>query len=155
MSLFVLILGVVYVAICVFLILVVLMQSGKGGGLSGMLGGGNPLTDALGSSGAEKTLSKWTTICAVCFFVLALLLTILAGKLLKPARLSDQLKSTSVPIQAPAAPSSQTPGATAPESPAPATSEKVPVAPSVSEPSEATPANQAPPPASEPSPSSP
>jgi preprotein translocase subunit SecG len=155
MSLFILILGVVYTVICVFLIMVVLMQSGKGGGLSGMLGGANPLTDALGSSGAEKTLSKWTTICAVCFFVLALLLTVLAGKLLKPSRLSDQLKSSAPPIQAPAAPSSQIPVGNTPESPAPATSENAPEAPSDAEPAEATPAPPQGTPSSEPSPSSP
>jgi len=155
MTLFILILGVVYTAICVFLILVVLMQSGKGGGLSGMLGGGNPLTDALGSSGAEKTLSKWTTICAVCFFALSLILTVLAGKLLKPTRLSDQLKSSAPPIQAPAATSSQIPVGNTPESSPPVASEKAPDAPSVSEPAEATPAPPQGTPSSEPSPSSP
>ncbi len=148
MTLFILLLGVAYTGICLFLILVILMQSGKGGGLSGMLGGGNPLTDALGSSGAEKTLSKWTTICAVCFFVLSLLLTVLAGKLLKPARLSDQLKTAPPPIEAPAAPASQTPGAAAPAAPAPEAS-------SEAKPAEAAPANPAQPPASEPSPSNP
>ena len=91
--------GLVYIIACVFLILVILLQSGKGGGLSGMLGGSNPLTDTFGSSGAEKTLSKWTTVCAVAFFFMALVLTLMGNRLMKPTRLSDQLKAGAAPAQ--------------------------------------------------------
>jgi len=150
-----LIVGLIYTAMCIFLILVVLMQSGKGGGLSGMLGGGNPLTDALGSSGAEKTLSKWTTICAVGFFVLSLLLTILGAKYMKPSALSDQLKSTAVPAS-PAAPSTrQAPTAVGPESTPQSPQDKSEPGPSEAKPAESSPAPAQATPPSEPSPSSP
>lgn len=99
----------VFIATCMFLILVILLQSGKGSGLSGMLGGANPLMDSLGATGTEKALSKWTTISAVVFFIVALTLTLLGGKLLKMTRLSDQLKSTAAPASAPAIPGQTAP----------------------------------------------
>lgn len=101
MNLILLIIGLSYTAVCFFLILIILLQSGKGGGLSGMLGGSNPLTDTFGSSGAEKTLSKWTTVCAVGFFIMALLLTVMGSRVMKPSRLSDQLKSSAAPATVP------------------------------------------------------
>jgi preprotein translocase subunit SecG len=44
------------------LILLVLLHSGKGGGLSDMFGGGGGLS---GGTTAEKTLDRLTVICAV------------------------------------------------------------------------------------------
>ncbi|HOE63501.1 MAG TPA: preprotein translocase subunit SecG [Candidatus Sumerlaeota bacterium] len=96
-------LSLVFTAACAFLILVILLQSGKGSGLSGMLGGANPLTDSLGASGAEKTLTKWTTVSAILFFVLSLALTLLGGRMLKQTKLSDQLKAAAAPVATPAA----------------------------------------------------
>ena len=97
-------LSLVFTAACAFLILVILLQSGKGSGLSGMLGGANPLTDSLGSSGAEKTLTKWTTVSAILFFVLSLALTLLGGRMLKQTKLSVQPKASAAPVAtAPAA----------------------------------------------------
>ncbi len=93
--------GLIYTAACVFLILVILLQSGKGGGLSGMLGGGNPLTDTLGATGAEKTLNRWTTICAIIFFTLSLFLTFLGGRIYKRSTLSDKLKAATAPVRVP------------------------------------------------------
>ena len=46
----------------VLLILLVLLHSGKGGGLSDMFGGAGGLT---GGTSAERTLDKLTIICAV------------------------------------------------------------------------------------------
>ena len=74
----ILILG--YVLVCGFLILVVLLQSGKGGGLSGLLSGGGGLSDTFGASGAEKQLSRWTTYCAIAFLVISLCLTLLGAR---------------------------------------------------------------------------
>jgi preprotein translocase subunit SecG len=101
MYLILLVIGLLYAAVCLFLVLIILLQSGKGGGLSGMLGGSNPLSDTLGSSGAEKTLNKWTTVCAVGFFIMALMLTVMGSRVMKPSRLSDQLKSSAAPATAP------------------------------------------------------
>lgn len=110
----------VYLIACGFLIMVVLLQSGKGGGLSGMLGGAsNPLTDSLGSTGAEKTLSKWTSIAATLFFVLALLLTLKGVHNAKKSGLRQELEAS-------AAPAAATQGV-------PATTEAVPVEPASEE----------------------
>jgi len=48
------------------LIGLVLLHSGKGGGLSDMFGGG-AATTALGSAAAEKNLSRITVVVAVVF----------------------------------------------------------------------------------------
>ncbi|MCX7044006.1 MAG: preprotein translocase subunit SecG [Candidatus Sumerlaeota bacterium] len=68
---------------CMFLVVVVLMQEGKSGGLSGMLSGASPLSDTLGAYGAENTLRKWTKYSAVAFMALAITLTIFGPALLR------------------------------------------------------------------------
>ncbi|HPB30734.1 MAG TPA: preprotein translocase subunit SecG [Candidatus Sumerlaeota bacterium] len=93
-----LIFGLIFFLACMFLLLVILLQSGKGGGLSGMLGGANnPLTDTLGAGAAEKTLNKWTGIAAALFFIIALLLTLQGNRVFKRVRLSDRLKAEAAP----------------------------------------------------------
>ena len=90
-----------YSAICIFLIMVVLLQSGKGGGLSGMLGGGggSALTDTLGASGAEKTLSNWTTYCAVAFLVLSLAITWFGARQAKTSAMFPDEGEVEVPAE--------------------------------------------------------
>ena len=58
----------VHVLVCVILILVVLLQSGKGADLAGAFGGGATQT-AFGSRGPASFLSKMTTVAAVLFMV--------------------------------------------------------------------------------------
>lgn len=72
-------LTIVYVAVCVFLILVVLLQTGKRADLAGAFGGGGSQT-AFGARGAATMLSKATTISAILFMILALALSILSSK---------------------------------------------------------------------------
>ncbi len=67
---------IVYVFICFFLILVVLVQQGKGADIAGAFGGGGTQT-AFGARGATTLLHKLTTGAFVGFIVLSLLLTIL------------------------------------------------------------------------------
>ena len=95
---------IAYFAVCLFLILVILFQSGKGGGLAGMLGGGGgALADTFGASGAEKTLSKWTTYCAIAFLVLSLALTWIAAKQSKKEEIffDNELAPIEKPLPAP------------------------------------------------------
>jgi preprotein translocase subunit SecG len=54
-----------------FLILVVLLHSGKGGGLSDMFGGGAGLS---GGTSVEKTLDKITVVTAIVFGVTCFML---------------------------------------------------------------------------------
>ncbi len=70
-------LTILHVGVCVFLILVVLLQTGKSADLAGAFGGGGSQT-ALGSRGAATILTKLTTTAAVLFMVTSLTLAIVA-----------------------------------------------------------------------------
>jgi preprotein translocase subunit SecG len=70
---------VVYVFVCFFLILVVLLQQGKGADIAGAFGGGGSQT-AFGARGATTLLHKLTTVAFIGFIVLALLLTMLEAR---------------------------------------------------------------------------
>jgi preprotein translocase subunit SecG len=69
----------VHVIVCVFLIIVVLLQSGKAADLAGAFGGMGSQT-AFGPRGSATLLSKATTISAVLFMVTSLSLSILATR---------------------------------------------------------------------------
>jgi len=57
-----------HILVCVILVLVVLLQSGKGADLAGAFGGGATQT-AFGSRGPASFLSKMTTIAAIGFML--------------------------------------------------------------------------------------
>jgi preprotein translocase subunit SecG len=69
-------LTIVHVIVCFFLIVVVLLQSGKAADLAGAFGGMGSQT-AFGPRGSATVLSKATTIAAVLFMVTSLSLSIL------------------------------------------------------------------------------
>jgi len=71
-------LAVLYVLVCFFLIAVVLLQSGKGGGLGSALGGGGSQT-VFGGAGAGNFLTRLTAICAALFMVLSATLAYLSS----------------------------------------------------------------------------
>ena len=62
-------LGILDVIVMFILVALVLMHSGKGGGLSDMLGGGAGAT-AMGSTAAERNLNRITFIVALAFVFL-------------------------------------------------------------------------------------
>jgi preprotein translocase subunit SecG len=70
---------VIYIFVCFFLILVVLLQQGKGADIAGAFGGGGSQT-AFGARGATTLLHKLTTGAFIGFIALALLLTVLEAK---------------------------------------------------------------------------
>jgi preprotein translocase subunit SecG len=72
-------LTIIHVAVCIFLIIVVLLQSGKAADLAGAFGGMGSQT-AFGPRGSATLLSKATTISAVVFMVTSLSLSILATR---------------------------------------------------------------------------
>ena len=72
-------LTVIHVLVCVFLVIVVLLQSGKAADLAGAFGGMGSQT-AFGPRGAATVLSKATTIAAGLFMVTSLTLAIMATK---------------------------------------------------------------------------
>src|SRR5271163_1797649 len=66
-----------HVIVCLFLIIVVLLQSGKAADLAGAFGGMGSQT-AFGPRGSATVLSRVTTIAAAVFMVTSLTLAILA-----------------------------------------------------------------------------
>lgn len=102
----------IHVVACVLVILVVLLQSGKGAGFSGIFGGGG--SDAVFSApSGSQFIRKVTTGFAISFFISSLLLTYLGSK--RGAR--SVTRQFSIPASAatpPAAP------AAAPTAPPPA-----------------------------------
>src|SRR5882757_6462711 len=69
----------VHVLVCLFLIIVVLLQSGKAADLAGAFGGMGSQT-AFGPRGSATLLSKATTISTVVFMLTSISLSILATK---------------------------------------------------------------------------
>lgn len=94
------------------LVLVVLIQSGKGGGLSGLVGAGTSLGDSLGATGAEKTLNRWTTYCAIGFLVLNIALVFMAPKALRNSAYYNSISKSraEAPAETKRAKGPQTPG---------------------------------------------
>jgi preprotein translocase subunit SecG len=100
----------IHVLVCVILVLVVLLQSGKGADLAGAFGGGATQT-AFGSRGPASFLSKMTTVAAVVFMVTSIALSMISTTR-KEAK--SILETTKEETQKPAekAPASQPPVAT-------------------------------------------
>jgi preprotein translocase subunit SecG len=72
-------LTIVHVLVCLFLIVVVLLQSGKAADLAGAFGGMGSQT-AFGPRGSATLLSKATTVSAILFMVTSLSLSIMATR---------------------------------------------------------------------------
>jgi preprotein translocase subunit SecG len=98
---------VLYVFICVFLVLVVLVQQGRGADIAGAFGGGGTQT-AFGARGATTLLHKLTTGAFIGFILLSLALTVLQARQRPsvvrsvPQKASAQGAAPAVPKPAPA-----------------------------------------------------
>jgi preprotein translocase subunit SecG len=68
-----------HIVVCVVLILVVLLQQGKGADWAGAFGGGGSQT-VFGPRGAGNFLSKATTAAAIIFMLTSLTLTIMLSQ---------------------------------------------------------------------------
>ena len=117
----------IHVVVCLFLIAVVLLQSGKAADLAGAFGGMGSQT-AFGPRGAATVLSKATTIAATLFMVTSLSLSILATRNQgSSSTVLDSTGATKKKAAAPAAPTGKGSGATTPVTipgqPAPGTSD--------------------------------
>src|SRR5271169_3837765 len=110
----------IHVLVCFFLIVVVLLQSGKAADLAGAFGGMGSQT-AFGPRGSATLLSKATTAAAAIFMITSLTLAILAtrGAATSGSVLERQKASTK------SAPAQSGPAKSAPAAPAPV----VPAAP--------------------------
>ena len=67
-----------HVAVCIALILIVLLQRGKGSDMGAAFGGSSQTV--FGSAGATSFLSKVTAAAAIVFMVTSLLLAFLFGR---------------------------------------------------------------------------
>jgi preprotein translocase subunit SecG len=103
----------VHIIVCLFLIVVILLQSGKAADLAGAFGGMGSQT-AFGPRGSATLLSKATTASAAIFMITSLTLSILATK--------NAGLGTTVLEEAPAksAPAKTAPVPAAPQAPPPA-----------------------------------
>jgi preprotein translocase subunit SecG len=75
----IILLTVIHVIVCFFLIIVVLLQSGKSGDIAAAFGGQGSQT-AFGPRGAASALSRATTWSAIIFMVTSISLSILAQR---------------------------------------------------------------------------
>jgi preprotein translocase subunit SecG len=92
----------VHVFVCLFLILVVLLQSGKAADLAGAFGGMGSQT-AFGPRGAATALSRATTIAAVLFMVTSISLSVMATRRAAGGSTGSVLEKTQkAPEKAPA-----------------------------------------------------
>jgi preprotein translocase subunit SecG len=89
---------IVHVLACLFLIVVVLLQTGKGADMGAVFGGGSQTL--FGSSGAGNFLTKLTTGMALAFMVTSLIMA--AGEAEQPTSgILDRLPAASVPLDLP------------------------------------------------------
>jgi preprotein translocase subunit SecG len=95
----------VHVLVCLFLILVVLLQQGKGADLS-VFGGGSTMT-AFGARGAATLLHKLTVISFIVFVLTTLTISVLQGGPQASSVMSGA--EPSAPATAPATPTPATP----------------------------------------------
>jgi preprotein translocase subunit SecG len=102
----------VHIIVCLFIIIVVLLQSGTSGDISAAFGGQGSQT-AFGPRGAASVLSKVTTWSAVAFMITSITLSVYASKRSGPGSVLQGLKSQPTKTQ-PAAP---VPAPTAPAQP--------------------------------------
>jgi preprotein translocase subunit SecG len=68
-----------YVFVCFVLLMVILLQQGKGGDMASAFGGGSSQT-AFGARGGATLLTKMTTVFAVLFMLGALALAIMGQR---------------------------------------------------------------------------
>ena len=108
-------LTILHVIVCLFLIIVVLLQSGKAADLAGAFGGMGSQT-AFGPRGAATLLTKATAGAAIVFMMTSISLGIWHGRIRSSG---DSVIERTGTGQAPAAPGTA-PGQSSPAAPAPA-----------------------------------
>lgn len=96
-------LTILHVLISLFIIAIVLLQSGKGAEVGAAFGGGGASQSVFGASGGGNFMTKVTAAAATIFMLTSLTLAYLSGH----APGSTIMSGKSVPKAAPAAPAQQ------------------------------------------------
>lgn len=126
--LFDVIVPLVHVIACVFLIVVVLLQTGRGADMGAVFGGGGGQT-LFGASGAGNLLTKLTTAMAVTFMLTSLTLAV-ARQERPGSDLLERIPDAGVPVPPPPAAPAPTPDAPAePTAAAPTAEESLALTP--------------------------
>ncbi len=121
-----------HTVVCIALILIVLLQTGKGADMGAAFGGGSSQT-LFGSTGATTFLTKATTVAAVVFMLTSLALAYMSGSnrsrsVMEGIPAATETQAPAAQEQAPAAPAAQE------QAPAPAAQEKAPAPAAAQEP---------------------
>jgi len=145
---------VVHVIACVFLIIVVLLQTGKGADMGAVFGGGGSQT-LFGATGAGNLLTKLTTAMAITFMITSLLLA-MAHQERPGSDLIQRLPDVPAPVTPPPAAEGAAAIDVTPKAPAPAEAtapveENAPVAVDETAANDDSPSDAAPPAADPPS----
>jgi preprotein translocase subunit SecG len=104
----------IHIVVCIFLIIVVLLQSGKAADLAGAFGGMGSQT-TFGPRGSATLLSRATTVSAVLFMLTSLSLSILAtrnaglGTTVLEANPTGGAPAKGAPVQVPGRPTNAPP----------------------------------------------
>ena len=98
---------IVHVLACIFLVLVVLLQTGRGADMGAVFGGSS--STVFGSSGAGNFLTRLTTATAILFMLTSLSLTYLSARqttstIFDTAPLAEPAPGTSEPASGAAVP---------------------------------------------------
>jgi preprotein translocase subunit SecG len=75
----IIVLSIIHVLVCLILVLIVLLQTGKGADLAGAFGGGGSQT-AFGARGTATFLSKLTTGAAIIFMLTSFTLSLFSTR---------------------------------------------------------------------------
>jgi len=117
----------IHIVVSIVLIVSVLLQSSKGGGLAGTFGGSGMTGGIFGGRGAAPFLIKTTTVCAILFMVTSVTLNFVSSKSTPQSALerieteaggfgSEPAVTTEMPIASEAAVGGEDQGAAATES---------------------------------------
>ena len=82
----------IHIIVCLGLIIVVLLQSGKGGGLAGAFGGAGGVGAVFGGQAAATFLTKATRYLAIAFMLTSLTLAVTLRGTLRSGTVSDGLE---------------------------------------------------------------
>jgi preprotein translocase subunit SecG len=97
----------IHILVCFFIIVVVLLQSGKSGDISAAFGGQGSQT-AFGPRGAASALSKATTWSAVAFMITSITLAVYSSRHSGGSSVLQGIKSQPAKTQPAPAPSTPT-----------------------------------------------
>jgi len=115
---------ILHVFVCIALIIIVLLQAGKGAEIGASFGSGSSQT-VFGASGGKSFMSRLTTGAAIVFMLTSLILAYFYGQpgssSVMPANVPAQVPPTAAPSPMAPAPAEQ-----AAPAPAPAAAEKAP-----------------------------